>query len=342
MPVARRFGLTVPLAGQPLSAHPEIYRVAADAGYTDLWSSESNATDAFTPLAHAATLAPDLHVGTAIVPAFTRAPGVIAMQAASLAQISRQPVNLGIGSSSAPIVQSWNGVPFRKPFTRVADLVEFLRRAFDGDRVTMSCDSFDIDGFRLTVMPPTRPRVLVAALRERMLRLAGSASDGVILNWLSADDVRTVVPYVEDGRDEPADVAARIFVVPTEDRERVRALAAPLITAYLNVPTYAAYQHWLGRGPQLQAMWAAWSGGDRKRALAEVTDDVIDELFVHGSPQACRDHIQRYVDAGVTIPVLSVMRTDDGGDLAEIVSSLGPGRPASPNVPRPSADNQAT
>lgn len=322
MTQAPRFGVTIPLGGLTLPEHASAYTTAAAAGYTDLWSSESNGADAFIPLAHAATLQPQLHVGTAIVPAYTRAPGVVAMQAATLAELTEQPLQLGIGSSSKPIVSDWNGIPFERPLTRVKDLLEFLRRAFDGERVSMSTSSFEIDGFRLGLMPQRRPRVLVAALREKMLRLAGTHSDGAILNWLSAEDVRQVVPYVNDGRDTPADIVARIFVIPTDDREQAENMARRAITAYLNVATYAEYQAWLGRGPKLQSMWDAWQSGDRKRALAEVSGEVVDELFIHGTPQQCREHIQRYVDAGVTVPVLSIYPT--GRPIADVLTELGP------------------
>ena len=46
-----RWGLTVPLGGVPLAAHADIVRALPDLGYTDLWSAETNGTDAFTPLA---------------------------------------------------------------------------------------------------------------------------------------------------------------------------------------------------------------------------------------------------------------------------------------------------
>ena len=49
--------MTVPLAGVPLAEHAGVYAALADAGFTDVWSSEVAGTDAFTPLALAARLA---------------------------------------------------------------------------------------------------------------------------------------------------------------------------------------------------------------------------------------------------------------------------------------------
>ena len=81
---------------------------------------------------------------------------------------------------------------------------------------------------------------------------------------------------------------ARIFVCPSENADVVRAAAKFAIAAYLNVPVYAAFHDWLGRGEALQPMWDAWKAGDRKAALAAIPDEVVDELVVHGSPAECR------------------------------------------------------
>ena len=92
---------------------------------------------------------------------------------------------------------------------------------------------------------------------------------------------------------EEREIVARIFVCPSENAEVVRAGARFAIAAYLNVPVYAAFHEWLGRGETAQGMWAAWKAGDRKAALAAIPDEVVDELVVHGSPAQCRERIQR-------------------------------------------------
>ena len=38
----RRWGLTIPLSGIPLSDHETVYREAEAIGYTDFWSAESD------------------------------------------------------------------------------------------------------------------------------------------------------------------------------------------------------------------------------------------------------------------------------------------------------------
>jgi probable F420-dependent oxidoreductase len=319
----QRHGMTIPFDGVPLHAQRDWIVELADLGYTDVWSSEANGADAFTPLALASTWAPSLRLGTAIVPAFTRGPGLLAQSVGTLAQAAPGRFVVGVGTSSNVIVEGWNGIPFDEPYKRTRDVVRFLRRALAGEKVTGEFDTFSVRGFKLGMMPEQPVPILVAALREGMLRLAGREGDGAIINWLSADDVATVAPIVQQAGDgTPREVVARIFVAPTDDADTVRGMGRFAIAAYLNVPVYAAFHEWLGRGDRLAEMWRLWKEGDRKAALAAIPDSVVDELIVWGPPEKCREHVQRYVDNGVTTPALALLPF--GLDQRQAVRDLAP------------------
>jgi len=229
MTLPTRPGMTVPLPG-PLHSHREKLGDLADMGYTDIWSAESDGADAFTPLALAAAWEPRLRLGTAIVPAYTRAPACMAQSVASMADAAPGRFAIGIGSSSNVIVERWNGVPFEEPYKKVRDVVRFLKDALAGEKIKHSYDTFEINGFKLGVRPEQTPPILVAALREGMLRLAGREADGAIINWLSATDVSTVVPVVRDaaGGDD-REIVARIFCCPSENADIVRGAATVIL-----------------------------------------------------------------------------------------------------------------
>ena len=298
MSVPQRYGITFPFDGIPLLEQRELVRELVDLGYTDLWSAESGGYDAFIPLAVAAQWAPELRLGTAIVPAYTRGAHTLASTVASMCQAAPGRFALGLGTSSNVIVERWNGMTFDKPYQRVRDTIRFLRAALTGEKVTEEYETFAVNGFRLGIPVPEQPPILVAALRQGMLRLAGREGDGAIVNWLSADDVKTVAPHV--GPDK--EIAARIFVLPSDDAGLVYAVGKRAIASYLTVPVYAAFHEWLGRGDQLADLWRLWAEGDRKAAAAAIPDEVVDQLLVWGKPEQCREHIQRYIDNGVTTP----------------------------------------
>ena len=300
--------MTVPFDNVPLGEQRDRFVELEDAGYSDLWSAEAMGTDAFTPLALASVWTPSMRLGTAIVPAFTRGPALLAQSVASLAQAAPGRFTLGLGTSSDVIVERWNGIDFDRPYHQVRDMVRFLRAAMSGEKVTTEVNHHQVKGFRLGVLPPEPVPIHIAALREGMLALAGREADGVILNWLAATDVPRVTKIVHDAADgAEREVVARLFVAVTEDRDTVMALGRHAIAAYLNVPVYRAFLEWLGRGEQLGEMWRLWGEGDRKGALEAIPDSVVDELIIWGSAGQCREHLGAYVDAGVTTPVVALL-----------------------------------
>ena len=316
-----RYGMSIPLGGIPLDQQGDIYKKMIDWGYTDFWSSEADGADGFTPLALAAAWTPTARLGVAIIPAFTRGPAVIAQTAAAMAEAAPGRFVMGVGASSNVIVERWNDIAYERPYYKTRDVVRFLKKAFAGERVAEEFDTFKINGFRLGRLPEIQPKILVAALQKGMLKMAGRESDGAILNWLSAEDVKTVVPYVHEGGPDK-EIAARIFVIPSADKDLVYASARRGIAAYLNVPVYAAFHEWLGRGELLGPLWKAWKAGDRKKALTVIPDEIIDDIFIWGRPEECREKIQKYVEAGVHTPALAM--NHPGDDMMESIRLLSP------------------
>lgn len=310
-PAGPRWGLTFPLDGIPLADQRRLVEALPDLGFTDLWSMETAGADAFTPLALASVWAPQLNLGTAIVPVHTRGPALLAMQAAALAEAAPGRFSLGLGASSPVIVNDWNAVPFDQPFQRSRDMVRFLKSALAGEKVDAAYETFAVRRFRLERVPAQTPPVLLAALRPGMLRLAAQEADGTILNWLSAEDVTTAVDEFARAGGAGKTVAARIFTCPTTDADHARALGRRLIASYLTVPAYAAFHRWLGREDQLKPLWDAWAAGDRKGAAASVPDKVVDALIIHGAPEQVREQIRRYAANGVTVPVPAILPTPE-------------------------------
>jgi probable F420-dependent oxidoreductase len=320
----RRLGVTVPVAGRPLLEQRQVLEEIERLGYSDVWSSESNGPDAFTPLALASAWTPGLRLGTAIASVFTRGPALLAQQAAALAEAAPGRFALGIGASSPAIVGDWNGITYEKPLARVRDTARFLRQALAGEKVNGTFDTFQARGFRLARPPQVPPPILIAALRPPMLRLAAAEGDGVILNWLSAADVAQAVGELGTER-ERMEVVCRVMVCPDADATEVRESVRQLFAGYLSVGAYAAFQEWLGRGPALTPMWEAWRSGDRAGAARAVPDEVIDQLVVHGGAATCRRRLDEFYENGVTTLVIAMLPK---ADLAAALSALAPVRTA--------------
>jgi len=313
-----RYGITIPFDGVTLNEHREWFHRLADLGYTDVWSAEVDGADGFTPLTLAAAVEPRLNLGVAVTPVFTRGPGLLAMSIAALAEVAEGRFTMGLGASSQPVVERWNGIAYEHPYQKTRDVLRFVKRALDGEKIDEVFETFEVHGFKLSRPVVERPKILLGALRPAMLRLAGREADGAILNWLSVDDVATCRREIGEGKT----IAARLFVVVTPDPDTARMVGRRMISSYLTVSGYAEFHRWLGRADALTPMWEAWARGERKLANELIPDEVVDDLIIHGSYEACREHVERYVEAGIEVPTIALVPL--GVSLLDAVQGLAP------------------
>src|SRR3954471_9240809 len=311
--MAQRWGLTLPLPATPLGASEELVKGAEAAGYTDLWSGETNGPDGFTPLALSATWTEQARLGTGVVGVFQRGPALLAQEAAALADASNGRFVLGIGSSSDRIVEGWNGIPFEKPLSRVRETLEFLRTALDGERTE--------SGFKLESAPAQRVPIVLAALRGRMLELAAERGDGAFTNFLPLGGLPKVTAQLGDAP-EGFELLCRFFCIPGE-REAVEPLARFMFSSYITVPVYAAFYRWLGYGEQIEPMVSAWEAGDRQAAATAAPWELIEDMFIFGTPEQMKERLAAFVAGGIPLPILTPIVTPD--KLAETIDALAPG-----------------
>ncbi|SHK56365.1 probable F420-dependent oxidoreductase, Rv3093c family [Pseudonocardia thermophila] len=317
-----RWEVTLPLPGLPLRGHRELVEALPDLGWSGVWTGEGGGLDGLTPLAAAAAWQPRLRVGTGVLPVQTRGPAVLAQTAAALAGLTDAGVLLGVGSSVPAHVTALNGIGFDRPYARVRDTVRFLRAAVRGQLVDEDYATFAVRGFRLPA-PARPPKIVVGALRPRMVRLGLDEGDGVITNILSAADLGAVLAAagpVPGGKE----IVVKVFVCPTEDARFARATGRRFLGWITNQPPYRAFHDWLGRGAQLAASRAAFDAGDIQRAGAAIPDDVVDALWVHGSPDECRARLAAFAQAGVSTVLVYLAPTPEPLPLAATLSALRP------------------
>jgi probable F420-dependent oxidoreductase len=297
--------MTVPFAGVPLSEHSELYRRTEALGYDDLWSSETpNGADGFTPLAAAIPVTERMRLATGIVNPYTRGPSVLAQTAATLQESSGGRFVLGLGASSDVAVERFNGLEFARPLTRMREAVERVRP------VLSVPPEKGFGGLRLERPVTTPVPIVVAALRAKMLGLAGEIADGAFTNFLPLSGLAQVraahrAGEARAGRPEGStELVCRFFIIPGDLAEGI-ALARGMLSTYGTVPVYAEFFRWLGWAEQLDPMVDAAAAGDRRRAAELASERLIREIYLLGSPQQIRERMAEFVDGGITTPVLA-------------------------------------
>jgi probable F420-dependent oxidoreductase len=302
--------MTIPFTGVPLHELGPLVRRIEEAGYDSVWSAESTDFDGFTPLVVAAEHSERLRLVTGIVNVFTRGPALLAQTAAALANVSNGRFVLGLGASSNVIVEQWNGIPFERPLAKVAETVDYLRTVLAGERGP--------GGFKLASPPAEPVPIVLAALRERMLRLAAEKADGVFTNFLPLSNVGQVVRTFDK---QDKELACRVFSIHGPE-ENALATAKRTFVAYATVPVYTEFFRWLGRGDEIDPVVEAWNAGDRKLALELAPEGLVREIFLLGPLEAQRERLAAFADAGIQTAVLAVSCSP--AEVPEVIDSFAP------------------
>ncbi|MFN2593944.1 MAG: LLM class F420-dependent oxidoreductase, partial [Actinomycetota bacterium] len=273
-------------------------------GYTDAWSAEVNGADAFAAAAAVGVATESLRIGCAIVPIFTRPPALIAMGAATAQAASGGRFCLGLGASSPVIVEQWMGSTFERPVARMRETVTAVRAALNGEKLSVEGKTIKSRGFRLEGPPAERVPIFLAALGPQMRRLAASEADGIALFLASEEGVRITRKAAGD-----LELIERLFCFVDQDPAEVRDACRWLFAPYLAVPGYNRFVAEQGFDREASAARDAWAAGDRKAAVAALSDRLVDALAVSGSAQDCKDRIESLRDAGLDTPIIALLST---------------------------------
>ncbi len=335
-PTAAPTGVTfASLMNLGLDTALETARWAGELGYRSFWTAETVGPEAFSTLAAAGAAAPSLDLGTGVLALQLRSPQLAAMGAATLQALHPdRAVLLGVGVSSPVVTGQWHGIPYgERPVARVREYLTLLRQVLAGDAVTFDGEFYSCRRYRLGVrLGERRPEIVLGALNERMLQVAGELADGVLLNYLPATAVPWCVEQVRAGEARRTD-GGRCTVygyvhVGVTDKEHGLEPARRDLFSYAVVDAYATAFERAGFADEVAAVRERHGARDRDGAVAAVSERMVDAIDVVGDADHVAAAVRAYVDAGVEVPV--IMPLPWGPDRRTVVratmEAAAPGR----------------
>lgn len=306
----------------------ELAREVEARGYRTAWIGETVGADAFTVMTLLAAHTERLEMATGVLPIQTRTPVVLGMTAATLGHVAPGRFLLGLGVSSPAIVEQWNGLPFVRGLAQMREAVQVIRGVLSGERVTFDGRFYKIRNLRLAIPPPPKPvRIVLAALGDEAMRLAGEIADGVLLNWIGPSNVPHAIAELTAGAARAGrtldgfEIAAFVRTCVTDEPAPARQTLARDITGYTTVDAYAAYFRASGFADEVDAVQAAWKAGDRAGAVGKLSPQVLDALGVVGPEAYCRERLAELARAGLTMPVV-VPFAPEGDRRASVLRTI--------------------
>ena len=305
-------------------------------GYEAFWTGESWGRDAFTVLTMLAGHTERIRLGTGIVTVYSRTPGLIAQSIASLDCISGGRAILGLGSSGRIVIEDWHGVKFDHPVGRTREYIEIIRLALSGQRVNYAGRFYQLQRFRMSIAPvqQTIP-IYVASLGRRNLALTGELADGWLPIWTHCEKL----PEIRQPLDEAASAAGRpasaiatapqIVCCAADDADT---LADAVRQARAHMAFYIGgmgqyyYDLFCRYGYQDagDAVRRAWAAGDRGMAAAAITDEMLEQITVIGTPDECRRKMGRFRANGVDLPIVAFPHGASRDTMLGTLDALAP------------------
>jgi 5,10-methylenetetrahydromethanopterin reductase len=289
-------------------------RRAEELGYGTYWVPEDYFFRGAYALAGAVANATSrMRIGLGVVNPYTRHPALIAMETATLDEISGGRAVLGIGASVKYWIEHQMKIPYARPTGAMRETIEIVRRLLREETLTYEGKSFRTEAAKLNFKPP-RPVVPIqlGVIGPKNLEMAGEIADGVQLSAMTSPAyVRFAVERIRAGaeragRDPDAiELGAFLFLSISENEKQARDAVKPFIATLIALlagqpesPLFTAP----GLAPEeIRAIGAAFAGGELPLHL--VTDWMVDTFAVAGSPERCRESFAKLVEAGIRHPV---------------------------------------
>ena len=308
----------------------EKVRVADSLGYSMVTSGEAWGPSMLPSLTLLATHTENIHIGTSILNVFSRSPGAIAQEFATLEMLSGGRMVIGLGSSGHRVIEHFHGIPFNKPLRRIREYVEIIKLLLSGKELNYEGEIFQMSrGFRLDyAQQRTDVPIYIAAITPKSITQTGEIADGIFpIHWpsdqfgslkqdlrLAADTMLSSKPDIE--------VApfTNVYITESEPDESVWDQGRQPLFHYINRMGDFYWNMLASNGyeEEVHASRNAWKSRDREGAMAAISKRMVADIQVIGTRDEAREQLKRRFSSGADVQLIPL----PSGTLSEVTEEL--------------------
>jgi 5,10-methylenetetrahydromethanopterin reductase len=244
--------MRIGINGSSLLVRPDIGTITTDIvtaeaeGFSSYWLAQTGLADALGVLTAAGPGTNVIELGTAVVPTWTQHPMALAASALTAQACTHGRLVLGIGLSHRPAVEERWHLTWEKPIRHMLDYLDVLEGLLRGDTVQHRGEVWSLTADGPLPRPVEQaPKVMLAALGDQMLRIAGARTDGTILWCVGPRTIEThIAPRINEaaaGADRPSpSIVCSIPCWVTDDPGPAREFIGSILANYAELPSYRA------------------------------------------------------------------------------------------------------
>lgn len=273
-----------------------------------LWVPESWGRESFATLGAISQVTKKVSLGTSIINIYSRTPAIVAMAATTLDMLSDNRTIIGLGASTAAIVENWHGLKFNRPASRMKEYIECLRLMTRGEKVKYNGEFFQINNFKILHQPQrANIPIFMAAVNKKMVSMASKLADGILLYLRPLEELkRTATELKQATKGKSFEIACSfICAMSNKEPEKARARAATTLAFYIAVGEY--YSKFLadnGFKIEVEEITAEYRKAGADNAAKYVSDRMLSSLVICGSSEECRESLSKFLSTGITLPII--------------------------------------
>ncbi|MBT7952915.1 MAG: LLM class F420-dependent oxidoreductase [Gammaproteobacteria bacterium] len=316
-----KLGLLLGYSGKSLAPPMDLIKQAENMGIDSVWIAEAYGSDAVTVAAWVLGQTTKLKVGTAIMQVPARTPANTAMTAMSMSQLSGGRFVLGLGASGPQVVEGWHGIGYDKPLMRLRECIEIVREIFarqgpvsyDGEIYQLPFKGQGSVGMGKSLKSILHEEkdtpIYTASFTPAGFRLAGEIADGLFPVFMSPDKIDIITSEVEKGFVKAGgeksfkdfDIAPFITVQMGDDLDACRLPIKQFLALYIGgmgsktKNYYKDFAAKLGYEDEVIKIQELYLAGKKEEAMAEVPDELVDEISLIGPKQHIQDQVQKWL-----------------------------------------------
>jgi F420-dependent oxidoreductase-like protein len=320
-----KLGLILGYSGAEMRLPIERVQLAERLGYDSVWTAEAYGSDAITPLAYIAAHTERIRLGTAVIQLAGRTPANAAMSMATVDKLAGgNRVICGIGVSGPQIVEGWYGQPWGRPYYRMRDYVQIMKKIFareepvshEGEEICLPYTGPGAMGVgkplkSILHMNPDIPIWLGTGM-ESTVRLTAEIADG----WLPLGYVPESAPLYErwigEGlarsgrRRDQFEIQAMSQVEVTDDVQSALDRLKPGIALYVggmghrNKNFHKEMMVRRGFGQAAERIQELYLAKRKDEAIAAVPDEFVDQGALVGPEERIRKRFRAWEDSGAS------------------------------------------
>jgi probable F420-dependent oxidoreductase len=245
-------------------------------GYETLWLAETFGRDPFALAAFLGAHTSRIRLATGIANIFHRHPGAMKQAANTVAEQTGGRFVLGLGISSPQIVERARKLDYSRPLTQLRNYL----------------DEYEASRY-LSIPPPQEVEIVLAALGDKMMRVARDRSAGALTYNMTPEHTARAREIL--GPDRLLAVEQKIIL--STDPEQCRRTSAATLRFYQKAPGY-------------RRAWQAL--GFSEEEIDGAAPRYLDALVAWGDEAAIRERIDAHISAGADHVCLQPLHPEMG------------------------------